>query len=70
MIGKKNGVIRARVLEHINAKIDEAQEKCDAEHARLDAEHREEIDVLHRKHFTAKADVVDKLVESIIGKII
>lgn len=69
MIGKKNDVIRKRVLEHINAKIDEAQAECDVRHARLDEEHREQIDALHRKHFQDKSDVTDKLVESIIGKI-
>lgn len=67
IIGKKSGVIRARVLDHINAKIDAAQEKCDAEHARLDAAHREEVDALHRKHFQDRNDVVDRLVKEIIG---
>lgn len=54
----KSNSIRQRVLDAVNAKIEALQEKHDAECKRLDEQLEKD-----------KADLADKLVNSIVSKI-
>lgn len=69
MLMNKKGVIAQRVLAHINEKIAEAQIKCDEQHQVLSATFHSEVERLERKLEHDKIEVVDKLVEGIIGKL-
>lgn len=69
MLPRKSDIIRKRVLSHVHAKLDAAQKQCDAEHIEIDKAHTEAVEALERKRFQDKNDVVERLVENIIGKI-
>lgn len=62
-------VIRKRVMEVVEQKIQDAQTQHDAEVDKLEAQLEDELDRLHEDHQARRSAVVDRLVGEILGKI-
>lgn len=66
----QKNTIRREVLAAINSKIDEAEKEYSETISALDTKLQNEIEHLHRVNFKEKADAKDRIVNSILNKII
>ena len=62
--------IRKEVLAVVNSKIDAAEKEYNQTMSELDAKLQKEIDHLQRQNFQEKSDAKDRIVNSILNKII
>lgn len=64
---KKGGLIRSRVMQEMNKRIEAAQAEYDKNSEALHASHRADVEMLERKLFSDKANLADVLVEKVLG---
>lgn len=64
---KKGGLIRSRVMQVLEERIDNAEKETAAQHAALDTQFHKKVDDLYVELEKDKQSVIEKFVVSIVG---